>query len=156
MRRISSRMTFFYKRMFPAVWFGFVFLITAAPFVFRSSMKGDAAAQFVVVPAIMLVLGYVMMRKFVFDLVDEVCDDGNALVIRNGGREDRVRLADIKNVGYSPMMNPPRVTLSLRKSSIFGDSVTFCAPVKFLPFSASPVVKELIDRVDAQRRGRQN
>ena len=46
----------------------------------------------------MLVLGYFMFRRLVFDLVDEVWDDGNALVVRNGSQEERIALTDIKNV----------------------------------------------------------
>jgi hypothetical protein len=152
MRRISSRATFSYKWLFPATWFGFVIIFAGAPIVLSLLAHQSPSASFIIPPVIMLVIGYFFMRKFLFDLVDEVWDDGNELVVRNGRREDRIRLSDIKNVGYSPMMSPPRVTLSLRKVSIFGDSVSFCAPFRFLPFSPSPVINELIDRVDAQRR----
>ena len=53
------------------------------------------------------------------DLVDEVWDDGNALLVKNRGQEQRIALADIKNVNYSPFVNPPRVTLSLRRPTAF-------------------------------------
>jgi hypothetical protein len=35
MRRISSRMTFFNKRVFPVFWFGFPILFIAAPSILR-------------------------------------------------------------------------------------------------------------------------
>jgi hypothetical protein len=155
MRRISSRATFFYKRVFPAIWFGFLLVFAAAPFVFPSSGQASSL-PFFLAPALMVVLGYFLMRKLVFDLVDEVWDTGDALLVRNAKREDRIKLSDIKNVGYSPLMNPPRVTLSLRTPSIFGDSVSFSAPVRFLPFSPSPVINELIERIDEQRRKTRN
>ena len=63
----------------------------------------------------MIGFGYFIMKKLVFDLVDEVWDDGDALVVKNRGQEERIALADIKNVSYSPFVNPPRVTLSLRR-----------------------------------------
>jgi hypothetical protein len=92
------------------------------------------------------------MKKFVFDLVDEVLDAGDALLIRNGHLEDRIALADITNVGYAQFMNPPRVTLSFRNPGVFGDRVSFCAPVSLMPtFSTSPIVDELIRRIDAAR-----
>jgi len=106
------------------------------------------------VPIAMLGFGYWLMRKLVFDLVDEVLDTGDALIVRNRGREERVALANITNVSYSPFINPPRVTLSLRQPSLFGTKVTFCAPVRFMPFTTSPVVDELIERIDAARRGK--
>src|SRR5580704_1962356 len=143
MRRISSGMTFFYKRIFPIIWFGFLALFMAAPFVapmIGGSFSGSPMT-FLIAP-VMMVVGYFLMKKLVFDLVDEVLDAGDALVIRNGHLEERVALSDIMNVSYSQFMNPPRVTLSLRNPSMFGDRVSFCAPVSFMPFSTSPIIDE--------------
>jgi hypothetical protein len=155
MRRISSKATFYYKRIFPVIWFGVLGVFIAGALFYL----GNAPAQepgpmmiFFIAPIIMAVVGYLIMRSMIFDLVDEVLDAGNALVVRNGGQEDRIALADIMNVGYSGMSNPPRVTLSLRRPSRFGESVTFCAPLRFLPFARHPLVEELIRRVDEARR----
>jgi len=89
--------------------------------------------------------------KLVFDLVDEVWDNGDTLVVKNRGQEQRIALSDIKNVSYSPFINPPRVTLSLRRPTVFGDQITFSAPVRLVPFSTSPVINDLIERVDRAR-----
>jgi hypothetical protein len=154
MRRISSGMTFFYKRIFPIIWFGFLVLFIAAPIVaplFGGSFSGSPVG-FLLVPAFMMIIGYFMMKKLLFDLVDEVLDAGDALVIRNGHLEERVALSEIMNVGYTPFMNPPRVTLSLRNPGVFGERVSFCAPVSLMPtFSTSPIIDELIKRIDAAR-----
>ena len=154
MRRISSGMTFFYKRIFPIIWFGFLVLFIAAPFVaplFGGSFSGSPTA-FLLVPVVMFMVGYFMMKKLLFDLADEVLDAGDALVIRNGHLEERVALSEIMNVAYTPFMNPPRVTLSLRNPGMFGDRVSFCAPVSLMPtFSTSPIIDELIKRIDAAR-----
>jgi hypothetical protein len=155
MRRLSSRMTFFYKRIFPVIWFGLLVVFIVAPFIapmIGGSVSGSGSPlAFLVVPAIMIVVGYIIMKKLVFDLVDEVLDAGDALVIRNGHLEDRVALSDIMNVSYSPFVNPPRVALSLRNPSMFGDRISFCPPVSFMPFSTSPIIDELITRIDAAR-----
>jgi len=100
----------------------------------------------------MTIFGYFIMKKLVFDLVDEVWDDGDLLVIKNRGDQERIALSDIKNVSYSMMMNPPRVTLSLRRPTAFGDEITFGTPVRFVPFSTSPIIKDLIDRIDLARQ----
>jgi hypothetical protein len=108
MRRISSRMTFFNKRMFPAIWFGFLIAILGAALLSGAGSRAPVF-PFFVVPVLMIVLGYFFMRKPVFDLVDEVWDDRDALVIRNRGDEERLALSDIKNVGYSrarPWLTP--------------------------------------------------
>lgn len=146
MRRISSDWTFFYKRVFPALWFGFL-----AVFVGIGVVNGQGPFV-VIVPIAMIGFGYFIMQKLVFDLVDEVSDDGDALVVKNRGQEQRIALADIKNVNYSPFISPPRVTLSLRRPTVFGDQITFCAPVRLLPFSPSPVIADLIECVDHARR----
>jgi hypothetical protein len=77
-------------------------------------------------------------------------DAGNALVVRSGGQEERIALSDIKDIKYSPLTSP-RVRLSLRRHTVFGDTVAFCARVSMVPFWESPVIHDLIDRVDAAR-----
>jgi hypothetical protein len=146
MRRISSRWTFFYKRIFPVIWFGFLIL-----FVGVSVFTGQRPFPLLIVPLAMMGFGYFIMKKLVFDLVDEVWDDGHALIVKNGGRDERVAFSDIKNVNYSPYVNPPRVTLLLRRLTAFGDQITFCAPVRFIPLTASPVIAALIDRIHQAR-----
>ena len=62
----------------------------------------DSIIPFLIVPLLMAVFGYWIMKKLVFNLADEVLDAGNALVVRSGGQEERIALSDIKNVNYSP------------------------------------------------------
>ena len=109
---------------------------------------------FLIVPVLMAIIGYRFMKKLVFNLVDEVLDVGDALLVRSGGREERIALADIKNVNYFPYMSPPQVTLSLRRPTVFGDTIVFCAPFRIMPQSSSPIIDNLIDRIDAARQKR--
>jgi hypothetical protein len=153
MRRISSKMTFFYKRIFPFAWFGFL-LVFAAIATLSSGATNPSLPLFLIGPAAMTIVGYFIMKKLVFDLVDEVIDAGDALLIKNGTQQEHIALSDITNVNYSPLVNPPRVTLSLRRPSSFGDKVTFCAPVRFIPFTTSPIIDDLIERIDAARQRR--
>ena len=64
----------------------------------------------------------------------------------------RIALSDIKNVNYSPYMSPPQVTLSVRRHTVFGETIAFCAPVSIFPLRSSAVINDLIDRVDAARQ----
>ena len=84
--------------------------------------------------------------------LDSIIGDYDALIVRNGSEEERVPFTEIMNVSYTATMNPPRVTLRLRNPGRFGDTVTFCAPLRFVPFSSSPLIDELIARIDAKRR----
>ncbi len=152
MTRLSSKWTFFYKRIFPALFVGFLILFTIVP-LFTGAYSGNfPPLPFTIVPIGMLIIFYVVMKKFIFDLVDEVVDLGDALLVKNGDREDRIALSNIINVNYTPLMNPPRVTLSLRNAGLFGKQVSFCAPVRFIPFATSPLIDGLIERVDVARR----
>jgi hypothetical protein len=151
-RQISSKLTFYYKRIFPIIWFGLLVVFLVMAVLGITSTNDSFPAMPLIVPIVMAVVGYTFMKKLVFDLVDEVFDDGNALVVRNGGKEDRIALSNIVNVSYSPYVNPPRVTLSLRRPSVFGERISFCAPARFIPFASSPVIDDLIKRVDAARR----
>jgi hypothetical protein len=145
-------MTFFNKRVFPVFWFGLLILFIGVPLVLSVARNtAPPPPPFFIVPAIMIAAGYFVMKRLVFVLIDEVWEDYNSLLIRNRGEEERVAFSDIRNVSYSPFVNPPRVTLSLRRSSVFGDDITFNAPIRFVPFSRSPIVLDLIDRVDRAR-----
>jgi hypothetical protein len=152
MRRISSKWTFFYKRIFPVIFFGFlVVFIGIALFANLRSNSALDNIPFLIVPIVMTVIVFFISKKLIFDLADEVWEDGDTLVVRNFGQEQRIALADIKNVNYSPLISPPRVTLSLRRPTVFGDEVTFCAPVRLVPLAPNPVINDLIERVDRAR-----
>ena len=154
MQLISSKTTFINKRVFPAIWFGFLIVFIGVNLYSTAGRPSVSPVPFVVMPLFMMVFGYFLMKKLVFGLVDEVWDTGSSLVVKNRGQEQTIALRDIKNVSYSPYMNPPRVTLSLRQPTDFGDEITFGAPMRPWPFWTSPVIKGLIERVDRARAGR--
>jgi hypothetical protein len=153
MRRISSRLTPLYKWVMPVMWFGILAAFAVVALTAPVSEPFQRVMFFAIV-IFMAVFGYFVFRKLVFDLVDEVVDEGNSLVVKNRGKSDRIALSDIRNVSYSTLINPSRVTLSLRKPSVFGDEVTFCAPLCLVPLASHPVINKLIERIDAARGAR--
>jgi len=150
MRRISSRSTFFQKRVFPVFWFGFVAIFVLIG-LFGEHAAGAAFPIFVV-PALMALIGYLIMKHLIFTLADEVLDAGDALIVRFGSEQERIPLNEVINISYAYLQNPSRVTLTLRTPSRFGKEVSFMPPQRFLAFAKSPIVAELIERVDAARR----
>lgn len=152
-KRISSRNTFFLKRIFPLAWFGIIALILGTQLtLIRHSGRPPPAAVFIA-PVILLALGYFILRRLVYDLADEVYDEGDALRVRFGSEEERIALGEIINVSSTMLTNPPRVTLTLRNPGRFGKEVTFSPPQRFLgAFRSNPLVADLIERVDAARR----
>jgi hypothetical protein len=151
MARLSSRWTFFYKRLFPVFWFGFIALFVLVPWITRQQMRGPPLPV-LIFPVVMTVFGYLLFRRLLFDLIDELWDDGDALVARNGGVEQRIPLQTIMNVGFSTMTRPERVTLRLREPGPLGQEVTFMPLSRFMPFTRNPIIDELIERVDRARR----
>jgi hypothetical protein len=152
MRRISSRATFYGKRIMPLVTVGILIASIALPL-----SRGLRAGQYL--PLMPVVIGIIIFgmifffiwKKTVFELVDEVWDAGDALIIKNKRQEERVALSDIVNVSYQPI-GGQRVTLLLRRPSVFGDRIHFCPPLRVLSFLGSPVIDDLIQRIDAKRR----
>jgi hypothetical protein len=151
MSLISSKMTFFYKRVFPIIWFGVLAVLFLVGLI-KGLADPFSNLPFLIVPIVMAIFGFQFMKRMTFNLVDQVFDLGDALLVRNGGQEERIVLADIKNVNFFPYMSPPQVTLSLRRPSVFGDTIVFCGPARMVPLSRSPTIEKLIDRIDAARR----
>jgi hypothetical protein len=149
MKRISSHWTVFYKRIFPLFWLGFLGLFIVSGLL--GSRTNAMPLPVLLVPVAMGVIGFMMFRQFFFSPVDEVYDDGDALVVRNAGCEERVMLSNIINIGYSTMTNPARITLTLREPGSLGKNITFIPPQRFAPFYRSPIIDELIERVDRAR-----
>ncbi|MCT8127414.1 hypothetical protein H1D31_15500 [Alishewanella sp. BS5-314] len=144
MKKISGS-TFYFKRLFPTVWFGFLafFIITAA-----SSGAMSESFMFMVVPVFMAVFGFVFFKKLLWDLADEVYDEGDSLLFRKGGKEQRVYLKEIINISHTQMQSPEKVVIQLRSEGTIGKELAFNPPMRFNLFSKNPMVNELIERVD--------
>ena len=135
------------------VWFGFlsVFFVTSL-----TTGAADRDIMFLVVPIVLAVFGYWLMRKLIWDLADEVYDCGDFLLVKMHGEEERVQLANVMNVDSSMFTNPPRITLKLASRSRFGDEVAF-SPVsgrKLNPFARNAVAEDLIVRAGRARSQR--
>ena len=151
MERISSRSTFFGKRVFPFIWFGLLSLFIIAPLRAKGA-RGSVPPAIFIGPAVLAAFGYFLMKKTVFDLADEVYDAGDSLIVRFGNEEERIPLSEIINLSYSYLSNPSRATLTLRTPGRFGKEITFSPPQRFLPFGKNPIITNLIERIDAARR----
>ena len=152
MKRISSPTTFFYKRVLPSLVFGSLILFMAFAALGEWSI-GRTPAPSAFLPAVLFAItGFLVFKRMIFDLVDEVWDAGDMLIVRNKGQEDQVLLSEITNVSHSDFAYPQRVTLSLRAKGLFGEKITFCAPPNSFRFAPAPIIDELIKRADDARR----
>jgi hypothetical protein len=146
MRRLSSSLTIFYKRILPGVWFALLaaFLAKAVLEVVQQPNGPDDSLFAVGFLLGLGVFGYLMFRAFLFDLVDAVYLDSDELLVRDSGVEDRFPLANILNVRATQLVSPDRITLTLREPCKFGSLITFTPPMRLLHFGRHPVAKELM------------
>src|SRR3569623_2091965 len=151
MKKISSGNTFLLKTIFPLIWFAALAFITVMMVVTDTSRQAPPVAF--AVPAFMAIVGFVIMKKLVWDLVDEVQDGEDFLLVRNRGHEERVPLSNIMNVSASTQVNPPRITLRLVKAGKFGNEISFTPKRDFTlnPFARNRIADGLIVRVDRAR-----
>lgn len=152
MESLSSGMTFAMKRLFPALWFGFLAVFLGVGIV---SGTWREAPLFIIQPILMAAFGVFLFRKLVWDLADDVRDGGTFLLIRKGGLEERVLLSNVININVSQFSNPVRISLRLRAAGKLGDEVVFIPKTEFRlnPFARNALAETLIRRVDDARQG---
>lgn len=155
MQRLSSPSTFFYKRVFPVFWFGFLALWTVG-WTCGSLLTHNLTMLAVLPgPVIMAFFGYWLFKTLLFDLVDEVWLDGNQLVVKSRDESSRIDLANVVNVNASTMTSPPRITLMLRTDAPrLGNAVAFMPAGRsglLAAFKPNPIATDLIRRIDALR-----
>ena len=137
MRKISSRLTVFYKRVFPVLWIAMILVNIVA---LALAWPADAAhrGMAIAIPIMMAIFGYLLFRWLIFDLVDEVFIDGAELMIRNRGHEDRIPLANLESIRATQFFHPERITVVAN-----GTKYTFAAPARLNWLSPHPVAEEL-------------
>jgi len=145
MTKISGP-TFFLKRVFPAFWFGLLALLVIV------NLDGRTPVTFLIPLMALGGFGFVAFRNLVWDLADEVYDAGDHLVFRKGSQEQRVNLSEIVNIGYAAMSAPKRVTIYVRSGGPIGKELVFTPRTRLGWFLKSPIVSDLIERVDHARR----
>lgn len=152
MKKISANNAF-QRKIFPVLWFGILGVIFFST-IFTGAYRRAPVA--LVVPVAMGVFGYILMKNLIFDLVDEVYDDGDSLVVKKGSEEERIALSDIMNVSASMMTNPPRISLRLVTPGQFGQEIVFSPVRQFTlnPFAKNPIAEDLIVRIDQARMRR--
>lgn len=148
MKQISSDLTPLNKKILPALWFGVLGALSL--YILKLYFEHPDIGYWVFFPLVMIAGSYVLFKFLVLDNLDEVYDAGDCLIVKNKGREDRISLADIRYISYSVMVNPPRVTLSLGKESIFGTELYFQPRWGYTSYKNGEI-NDLIHRVKAAR-----
>jgi hypothetical protein len=148
-RLLSSRMTFFHKRIFPLLWiiiFSFIAL-----FVWSGSCQADASIKWLT--ALCLTGGSLFLFWFSARL-KTVRLQGDNLIVSDYRTEELIPLQQIEAVKETRMWNPKLIKLQLVRSGQWGDEIIFIAPIRLqFVFLNHPLVGELRDMIKEKRRG---
>jgi len=93
-------------------------------------------------------------------LVDEVFDDGDSIVVRSRGEEERIPFSNINDVIADNNRIGPRIYLKLVSSGKFGSRIAFrpqkegVARWNLDPFWMDPMVNDLLARAQKAGAGR--
>lgn len=118
-RRISSDGTWWYKKGFPALWFGFLGIFT---FIALWGPVRQQGSYFVLVVLLSFaVAGYFAAREYCFRLVDEVWIEKDELIVCNRGIEDRFPLTNLTKV----TIRKRDIVLTLDEPCALGHEIAF-------------------------------
>ena len=151
--RLTGVSTRLVKYVLPLFWMAFfAFWMTG---VVTAGMQGFRNAWIMAAIAVPFMgIMACMQWKLVRGHADDVALDGDQLVVRNRGVEDRIALSNIVNVDAIEFTRPARITLRLRTPSRFGNQISFFprSGFKLNPFARNRTVDLLIQRVDRARQ----
>ena len=153
-KRISSGMTSWYKRGFPLFFLAIPVLVLV---MMASGNWGPSGmpSEVYIGPGMVVVIGFIVFKLLLSNLIDEVWDNGHELIVVNEDHVEHVPLASIVNINYSGLTNPKLAYLLLRQPGRWGRKLKFI-PVRskmFFNLTHNETIDDLIERVDQARRG---
>ena len=148
-RILSSRITFFYKRIFPAIWIIAFCLLTL--FVWIGSCQTDSSLKWLTL--ICLTAGSLFLLWFSARL-KTVKLQGEHLIVSDYCSEEIIPLQQIEEVKETRIWNPKLIKLQLVRSGRWGNEIIFIAPIRFqFVFSGHPLARELRDMLRNKQQG---
>ena len=148
-----SRSSMFYRRTLPVILLAAVLIISI--FVTGDIVRGRSSVSGLIVLWAFVAFGYCLAWLHTSGLADEVWDAGDHLLVKVGGRVERVPIADVESVSEAVLVNPRRITLRLARSSPFGRTIVFWPAMDVLlpiPFVKSRITEDLTARVQHAQR----
>jgi hypothetical protein len=145
---LSSRLTFFYKFIFPAFWIVFV-----GVFTITVSLSQGSPTEMKLFPPTIWILGLVVLWVLAMEFpLRSVRVEGTHLHISNYLREIVVPVASVTKVTENRWVNIHPVTIYFLSETDFGKSIVFMPKVKLMLFWGShPVVRQIEQMADAAR-----
>lgn len=151
---ISSRSTWFYKWVFPMVFYGVLLFFLRG--ILEQGTFREMWAHFVGLTMLGVFATFLFMRGE-WNLADSVVDHGAYLVVRRYGVEEVIAMERIEQVNYSGFGSPRRITLQLDSPAAFGGRISFLAktsPYAPLFSTRCRIAEKLIQKSEAARARR--
>ena len=148
MERLTDGSTFYWSRIFPALWSALMGAVTGLAWL---DLLGDAPAPLAVKVAITAVWAALSVGFFHWlGQLQDVWLEGDTLVVGDPRRGARIPLRDIRAVKESRFVQIKTVRLELGRPTPWGDSISF-VPKGFrtflFPFASCPVAAVLRERM---------
>ncbi len=119
MKELSSPLTFFYKFVFPLLWFG-GFGFGGRKVIFSPESYDARWLQYVG-----LWLGITIFMYFTTGDVKKVYLDGKKLIVSNFFSTDQIDISQVSAVDGTTFLSPKLVWFTLKEPSSFGKKIAF-------------------------------
>lgn len=140
MKRISSPLTRWNRRLYPLLPLAFLFglgMVYSHP---QARIDWWLPAMLVLVGVFGIALPWYLMR----DLADEVFQTRDGLLVcGRQGEKIRIAWADIERISSTRWTNPPRIALELRRETRLGRRIVFNPTWRLTNWTEHPIVSEL-------------
>ena len=153
-RTLSSAQTWFMKFAFPVLWvavFGVFTAVSWPSFTARPDVPHVQVMQWLY--AFGWISGLFLIHRRCAPL-KRVQLDGDALLVSNYLREERVPLRHLQSVTENVRLNTHPVTLQFRRDTGFGERIVFMPPIrllgKWVPHPLVPELRALAERAGAR------
>lgn len=144
MEDLSSRLTFFFKVVFPTFWIGAFALATLFMFVSPESFQGDSDVRELRQGFLFLTVAGSTFFYLTCLRAKRVLLDGDDFVVSNYRRSIRIPVRSVERASASILLTPELMWLHLRESSDFGDRIMFIPGQRLLGgYTRHPLAKRL-------------
>ena len=148
-RLLSSRLTFFYKKISPAAWI--IAFGAGTLFLWIGDCEGTAELKWV---ALISLIGGSMFLRWFSARLKAVSLQGDHIVVSDYRSEEQIPLKHIEEVKETRLWNPQLIKLRLVRPGRWGNEIVFVAPLRFrFIFLDHPLVMELQDMIRKKQRG---
>ena len=147
MKRLSSPVTPWNKHLYPllplAVLAGLGMVFWRHP---EASIDPRIMGLIAAISVVAILPSWFLLRG----LIDEVWMTDNGLLLRARGEEVRIVWSQIESISSTRWLNPPRVTVHLKRDCRFGRRFVFNPTWRAFELTEHPVVAELRQHIDTR------